>query len=82
MNARTIILASTLATMASTSTSVSVSAQNVSAQNVSAQNVSAQNASVQNVHLDGIRMGTYWYGAQVDKQDLAGKVVLVEIWGS
>ncbi len=32
--------------------------------------------------LDGLTLGTYWYGAQIDKADLKGKVVLVEIWGS
>ena len=32
--------------------------------------------------LDGLNLGTYWYGAEIDKSDLKGKVVLVEIWGS
>ena len=27
-------------------------------------------------------LGTYWYGTLVDKRDLIGKVVLMEIWGS
>jgi hypothetical protein len=34
------------------------------------------------VKLGDLRLGTYWYGAQIDKKDLLGKVVLVEIWGS
>lgn len=32
--------------------------------------------------IDEISMGTYWYGKQIDKKDLIGKVVLLEIWGS
>jgi hypothetical protein len=32
--------------------------------------------------IDGLNLGTYWYGTQIDKSDLKGKVVLVEIWGS
>lgn len=27
-------------------------------------------------------MGAYWFGKQITKTDLAGKVVLLEIWGS
>ncbi len=34
------------------------------------------------IDLDGANLGTYWYGAQIDKRALAGKVVLFEIWGS
>ena len=33
-------------------------------------------------NIDGLNLGTYWYGAPIDKRDLIGKVVLVEIWGS
>ena len=33
-------------------------------------------------HVKDLNLGTYWYGAQVNKDDLRGKVVLVEIWGS
>jgi len=29
-----------------------------------------------------IKIGTHWFGAEVKKEDLAGKVVLLEIWGS
>ena len=32
--------------------------------------------------IDTLKMGTYWYGAEITKKDLLGKVVLVEIWGS
>ena len=32
--------------------------------------------------IEGLRLGEYWYGKQITKKDLAGKVVLVEIWGS
>lgn len=35
-----------------------------------------------NAHLQDLNLGTYWYGAEVSKADLRGKVVLVEIWGS
>lgn len=33
-------------------------------------------------HIKDLNLGTYWYGAEVNKEDLRGKVVLVEIWGS
>ena len=29
-----------------------------------------------------LNIGTHWFGAEVKKEDLAGKVVLVELWGS
>ncbi len=32
--------------------------------------------------IDTLSMGTYWYGAKLEKKDLEGKVVLLEIWGS
>ena len=32
--------------------------------------------------IGDLRLGEYWYGAQLDKRDLIGKVVLVETWGS
>ena len=35
-----------------------------------------------NVHIDGLNLGEYWYGKSVTKQDLVGKVVLFEMWGS
>ena len=35
-----------------------------------------------NVRVDELRLGEYWYGAQLTHEDLIGKVVLVEIWGS
>lgn len=35
-----------------------------------------------NATIADLNLGTYWYGADVKKADLAGKVVLVEIWGS
>ena len=41
-----------------------------------------QGTAEADAHLDGLNVGTYWYGAPVDKRDLIGKVVLVEIWGS
>lgn len=34
------------------------------------------------VRIAGVNLGTYWYGAQINKDDLRGKVVLVEQWGS
>ncbi len=33
-------------------------------------------------HIRDLNFGSYWYGAQIDPNDLKGKVVLVEIWGS
>ena len=33
-------------------------------------------------HIRDLNFGSYWYGAQVEPNDLKGKVVLVEIWGS
>jgi hypothetical protein len=35
-----------------------------------------------NAEIKDLNLGTYWYGAAVDKKALFGKVVLVEIWGS
>ena len=32
--------------------------------------------------VDELNLGTYWFGVDVDKRALIGKVVLVEIWGS
>ncbi len=32
--------------------------------------------------IDNMSMGTYWYGAKIEKEDLVGTVVLLEIWGS
>ena len=32
--------------------------------------------------VDEVRLGEYWYGKKIDKKDLIGKVVLMEIWGS
>ena len=34
------------------------------------------------VFVEGVNLGTYWYGAPIDKRALIGKVVLLEIWGS
>ena len=41
------------------------------------QGTAAPGASVEELNL-----GTYWYGVDVDRRALIGKVVLVEIWGS
>ena len=32
--------------------------------------------------VDQLRLGEYWWGAKISKEDLRGKVVLFEIWGS
>ena len=32
--------------------------------------------------IQKLRLGEYWFGAEVKQADLVGKVVLVEIWGS
>ena len=42
----------------------------------------AQDAKDLNATLDQLNLGEYWYGTKIDKADLVGKVVLVEIWGS
>ena len=33
-------------------------------------------------NIKNLRMGTHWGGPQVQPNDLIGKVVLVEVWGS
>jgi len=32
--------------------------------------------------VEGVRLGTYWFGAKLRHDDFVGKVVLVEVWGS
>lgn len=32
--------------------------------------------------IEDLRLGEYWFGPEIDTDDLIGKVVLVEIWGS
>jgi hypothetical protein len=32
--------------------------------------------------LSELSLGEYWYGAEITHDDLVGKVVLVELWGS
>ena len=32
--------------------------------------------------IDEFNLGTHWFGPRIDLRDLAGKVVLVETWGS
>jgi hypothetical protein len=34
------------------------------------------------ITIDDLNLGTHWYGPKVTTKDLAGKVVLVELWGS
>jgi len=34
------------------------------------------------VRIEKLRLGEYWYGAPLSQEDLVGKVVLVELWGS
>jgi hypothetical protein len=43
---------------------------------------SGQGPADENARVEGLQLGTYWYGAKISQEDLAGKVVLVEIWGS
>ena len=43
---------------------------------------SGQGPADENARVEGLQLGTYWYGARISPEDLAGKVVLVEIWGS
>ena len=35
-----------------------------------------------NSTIDDLFLGEYWFGAPVEDEDLQGKVVLFEIWGS
>ena len=41
-----------------------------------------QGTAEADAHIKDLSLGQYWYGAEIDKSDLLGKVVLVEIWGS
>ncbi len=41
-----------------------------------------QGTAEPNTRVEGLNLGTYWYGSEIATQDLVGKVVLVEIWGS
>ncbi len=41
-----------------------------------------QGTAEADARVDDLNIGTHWYGAEIDKRDLIGKVVLVEIWGS
>ena len=34
------------------------------------------------ITVSDLNLGKHWFGPEVTKQDLRGKVVLVEIWGS
>ncbi|MHC5037289.1 MAG: hypothetical protein ACYTHM_08250 [Planctomycetota bacterium] len=43
---------------------------------------SALHAEEGPAHISELNLGKHWYGAKIDKEDLVGKVVLVEIWGS
>jgi hypothetical protein len=33
-------------------------------------------------HISELNLGEYWFGTKVEKEDLIGKVVLFEVWGS
>jgi hypothetical protein len=41
-----------------------------------------QGTAAPDTKISGLNIGTHWYGAEIDTNDLKGKVVLVEIWGS
>jgi len=41
-----------------------------------------QGTAAPDTEISGLNIGAHWYGAEIDKADLKGKVVLVEIWGS
>ena len=43
---------------------------------------SGQGPADPRARVEGLNLGTYWYGAKVDREELQGKVVLFEIWGS
>ena len=34
------------------------------------------------IRIDGLNFGTHWFGPEVALDDLRGKIVLVEKWGS
>ena len=34
------------------------------------------------ITINGLKLGKYWFGKQISHNDLKGKVVLFEIWGS
>ena len=34
------------------------------------------------ISIKDLTLGDYWFGAKISKEDLAGKVVLFEMWGS
>ena len=39
-------------------------------------------ADTANSTLETLSLGEYWFGAEISKEDLEGKVVLFELWGS
>lgn len=41
-----------------------------------------QGTAAPDTRVEGLRLGEYWYGSQITHDDLIGKVVLVELWGS
>ena len=43
---------------------------------------SGQGTAAPGATVEDLNLGTYWYGVDVDKRALIGKVVLVEIYGS
>ena len=45
-------------------------------------NASALGEGDRKPRIEQLDLGTYWYGAEVGLDDLKGKVVLVELWGS
>ena len=42
----------------------------------------ADPAPLKESRVEDLRLGEYWFGPEIDKDDLRGKVVLLEIWGS
>ena len=38
--------------------------------------------STPRISIEDLSLGDYWFGAKISKEDLAGKVVLFEMWGS
>jgi hypothetical protein len=35
-----------------------------------------------NATIESLFLGEYWFGAQIEEEDLKGKVVVFQIWGS
>ena len=48
----------------------------------SAEALSGSTATKDDVSLADLNIGEHWFGPEIDKDALRGKVVLFEVWGS